>query len=155
MRLPIRAVAVTIRKNRVLLMHRINKGKEYWTFPGGGVEKGETVKEAVLRELKEETSITAEVRTLLYHLKYRHTDGSKSTQYFYRCSYLSGRPKLGNFNEKEQMSKENNFYKPAWIPIAKIPRLLLFPLEIRNWLIKDSKDNFRHIPRKAILSYNQ
>ena len=31
--------------------------KKYWTPPGGGVEKGETAKEAVVREVKEETNM--------------------------------------------------------------------------------------------------
>ena len=36
-----------------------------WTMPGGGVELDETVQEAVVREVHEETGIVAEVRGLL------------------------------------------------------------------------------------------
>ena len=31
--------------------------KKYWTFPGGGIEKGETYDEAVVREVKEESNM--------------------------------------------------------------------------------------------------
>lgn len=51
-----RACAIVIDEvNHILLMHRVNNGREYWVFPGGSIEVGETPEEAVLRELKEET----------------------------------------------------------------------------------------------------
>lgn len=53
----IRAAAIIIRNNKILLIHRRETGKEYWVFPGGGVKEGETTKDAAARELKEETSI--------------------------------------------------------------------------------------------------
>jgi 8-oxo-dGTP diphosphatase len=34
-----------------------SKEKGYWTSPGGGIEKGETIEEAVIREVKEETNM--------------------------------------------------------------------------------------------------
>lgn len=49
----IRAVAIIVNDGKVLLMHRINNGKEYHVFPGGGVENSETVEQAVLREVQE------------------------------------------------------------------------------------------------------
>ena len=33
------------------------KEKGYWTPPGGGIEKGETIKETVIREVGEETNM--------------------------------------------------------------------------------------------------
>jgi len=39
-----------------------------WHFPGGGVERGETILEAVIRELREEGNITAEEEPRLHGL---------------------------------------------------------------------------------------
>ena len=51
-------VAALIRwQNRVLLCRQEKPGKEYWLLPGGGVEGGETLHEALRRELGEELGL--------------------------------------------------------------------------------------------------
>ena len=51
-----------VRDGRVLLVRR---GKEpfkgHWSLPGGGVEPGETLREAVKREVREETGFEVDV----------------------------------------------------------------------------------------------
>lgn len=41
--------------DKLVLVYTERKG--YWTPPGGGVEKGESVEEAIIREVKEETNM--------------------------------------------------------------------------------------------------
>jgi ADP-ribose pyrophosphatase YjhB (NUDIX family) len=43
--------------DRVLLCRQEKPGKEYWLLPGGGVEGGETLQEALQRELGEELGL--------------------------------------------------------------------------------------------------
>ncbi len=57
---------VLIKGNKILLIKRKNepfKGK--WALPGGFVEYGEKVEEAVLREFEEEVGIKARIKKLL------------------------------------------------------------------------------------------
>lgn len=55
------AIAVVRRGDHVLLAQRSKGGYiGRWGFPGGHVERGETVIEAAMRELHEETGVTAE-----------------------------------------------------------------------------------------------
>ena len=135
-------------------MHRRSSGKEYWVFPGGGVEENETPEQAVLRELLEETSIETRIIRLLYH---HHITGdlNDSDQYFYLCEYLSGEPKLGSANELKETLAGTDFYEPLWISVTKLPELLLFPLEIRDWLIEDLKNDWPEKPRTATFKVSE
>ncbi len=57
---------VLIKGDKILLIRRRNepfKGK--WALPGGFVEYGETVEEAVLREFEEEVGLKAKIKKLL------------------------------------------------------------------------------------------
>jgi len=42
-------------KDKMVVVYADSKG--YWTPPGGGIEQGESVEEAVIREVKEETNM--------------------------------------------------------------------------------------------------
>jgi ADP-ribose pyrophosphatase YjhB (NUDIX family) len=53
----IRVSAVLGWRDRVLLCKQEKPGKEYWLLPGGGVNSGESLVEALRRELAEEVGI--------------------------------------------------------------------------------------------------
>lgn len=147
----IRAAGIIIHNGNILLMYRLNKGKEYYVFPGGAVKIGESIEQAVKREVREETSCKIAVEKLLYHLIYNDIDNE---QFFYLCRYMAGRPKLGNANELAKMTRDgDNYYKPVWLKIKDLPNILLYPLEIRDWLMEDLKNNFEHTPKIATLNY--
>jgi ADP-ribose pyrophosphatase YjhB (NUDIX family) len=56
----IRVSALLAWRGRILLCRQEKPGKEYWLLPGGGVDSGETLVEALQRELAEETGIDYE-----------------------------------------------------------------------------------------------
>src|SRR6266705_1748748 len=50
-------------ERRILLGHR--RDIDWWNLPGGGMEAGETVDEALCREVREETGLEVEVERLV------------------------------------------------------------------------------------------
>jgi ADP-ribose pyrophosphatase YjhB (NUDIX family) len=60
-------VAAIIRNGKKLLLTKeiLESGREFWIFPGGGVNFGESLEEAVKREIKEELGMGIKVEKLL------------------------------------------------------------------------------------------
>ena len=91
---PLSVDPVIVKENRVLLVKkRFAPHKGYWALPGGFVEKGETLKEAVAREAREETGL--EVRPVnmigVYDDPKRDPRGVVSAAYL--CDVVSGEMK--------------------------------------------------------------
>ncbi len=70
------AVAVFIRPDRTFLLSSRPIGKPYagfWEFPGGKIEGGETVHDALVRELIEELNVTITHATPWFTFMMRYT----------------------------------------------------------------------------------
>jgi 8-oxo-dGTP diphosphatase len=156
-----RAAAIVFYNNSILLMYRKKNGKIYYVFPGGTIEKHESSQTAAIRELFEETSIIAEPIKLLYNLRITDIPTkdknilSYKDEFFFLCKYISGNPNLSEKSEEYQRSSHNNFYKPKWLPINQIKNILLYPLEIRDLLVQDLRDDFKSNETKIEINYSK
>ncbi len=92
--------AAIIRDGRVLVTRRARgPAFDIWTMPGGVVEAGETLTEALKREILEETQITIEPVALAGHREVvvRDTAGRVSRHFVIMCfasRWIAGEPKL-------------------------------------------------------------
>lgn len=68
----IRVVAAIIHKDGKIFATQRGYGayKDYWEFPGGKVEAGETPEEALIREIKEELATTIQPEQFLMEVEY-------------------------------------------------------------------------------------
>jgi 8-oxo-dGTP diphosphatase len=90
---PVLAASVgVVRDGRVLVASRTQPpGKALFSFPGGRVERGESLMEAALRELREEVDVVAEIAGFLTHVETIVPDESGGiAAHFVVCAF-SGR----------------------------------------------------------------
>jgi len=91
-----------VRDGSVLLIRRANPPLQgRWTIPGGRVEAGERLEDAVARELREETGVSVRVGDLLAVVDPIELDDRGGVRYHfvildYACHWLAGEPRAGS-----------------------------------------------------------
>lgn len=63
-----------------------------WEFPGGKVESGETPKEALVRELREELAIESTIGEEIARYRHDYPNGSSVVLLFYAVTGFKGEP---------------------------------------------------------------
>ncbi|MFQ6127351.1 MAG: NUDIX hydrolase [Thermoplasmata archaeon] len=94
---PILSVGAIIRKGgKILIVKRgVEPGKGKWSVPGGAVELGETVEDAVVREAFEESNLKVTPLRLVGYYDYIGVDSSSEIRFHYviiywLCDYSRG-----------------------------------------------------------------
>jgi 8-oxo-dGTP diphosphatase len=96
---PVIAVGAFVFKDGQVLLVRRGKmpGRGKWSIPGGAVELGETLRDAVAREVREETGVDIEVGPLALILEPVVRDENEKIQFHYvivdfSARWLAGEP---------------------------------------------------------------
>jgi 8-oxo-dGTP diphosphatase len=118
------AYAVILRHDRILLTRlapHVTR-EELWTLPGGGLDHGEDPRDAVLREIREETGLEAEVgetaRVYSAHLPATWREGRRVDAHALRIVYDGWvRP---DAPEPQVLEVGGSTIEAAWHPVAGV-----------------------------------
>lgn len=139
----IRAVALLIQNDSIAVMERYRGGRHYFTFPGGGVDEGEPVEQAVVREIEEELGIqirvTRQVATVWFN-------GNR--QEYFLVEQTSGTFGTGTGDEfTAGYDETHGTYHPMWMPIRELLANPVLPEEIALMVVKFHQNGW---PREVV-----
>lgn len=114
--------AVRDDSGRVLLIHKIDNG--YWALPGGAMDLGESVRDAAVREVEEETGVQVEITGLVgiytdpgHVMAYDDGEVRQEFSVCFHARYVSGEPREDGTETKAA----------RWVEPAEVPGLLIHP----------------------------
>lgn len=112
----IEVVAAVIRKGDHILATQRGYGdwKDWWEFPGGKMENGETPEEALVREIREELSADIAVEKLLKTIDYDYP-AFHLTMHCYMCSLAQDAMHL-NEHESARWLGRSDLRDVKWLP---------------------------------------
>ena len=120
-------------QGRVLVEDRKDASWKGISFPGGHVEPEESLTEAVIREIYEETGLTIKAPQLCGVKDWINDDGSRYVVFMYKTNQFEGEIKS---------SEEGEVF---WVPLAELPKMelaLSMELTLRVFLEEDRSEHF-------------
>ena len=107
--------AIIIQDGKLFATQRgYGEWKDWWEFPGGKIESGETQKDALKREIREELATEINVGKLLTTVEYDYPQ-FHLTMHCYLCSIVCGRLSLLEHEDARWLAKEH-LYSVKWLP---------------------------------------
>ncbi len=115
--------AVIIRDDKVLLVHQWDG----FDFPGGGIDPGEDMREALVREVREETGLEVLAGELVAcENAFYHTESGKnlhSILIYHTAEVVGGELSLSGLTEIEKGWTKD---LPEWIPLTDVEQIKFY-----------------------------
>lgn len=115
----IRVACIAVREDMILLVRHLKDGQSYWMLPGGGVDYGETLVEALVREVREETGVEVRpVRLALFNDTIAPEGGRHVVNLCFTADIVGGTLSKG---------VDARVVEAAWAPVDELDRLPFRP----------------------------
>jgi len=120
-----RAVAVMVQNRCLLVIHRQKLDRKYYVLPGGSVEEGESLEQACVREVQEETGLVVSIQEQIWT-----SVNNGRTEHYFLATVVRGELRLG-YPEAARQSPSNR-YMLQWINVQRLMQIDLQPAAARE-----------------------
>ena len=142
----IRAGIVLIQDGKVALIERHRAGLDYFVFPGGGVDEGESPEQAAIRETREELGIEIAIKQKIAEIQI----GPRSRQVYYLVEQTGGEFGTGTgeeYTDSNPNDPDEGVYIPIWMPIEKLSEYQnIYPDSVANQVIRSVREGWLDQP---------
>lgn len=136
-----RAGIVLIEDNKVALIERHRAGLDYFVFPGGGVDEGESPEQAAVREAMEELGVEVVIRQKVAEIQIE-----TSRQIYFLVERVAGEFGTGRgeeFTDSDPSDPSEGIYVPIWMPIEELSqREKVYPVQLVEIVIKSIREGW-------------
>lgn len=137
----IRPAAIIIENNKLLLVKSLYGSETFYLLPGGGIELGETIEEALVRETLEETGKKIKLVKPVYLNEYiNKKDKSQRVVNIFFVSKIIGQ------DNRKITDDEGKIKSVDWIDLNDLEKINLKPDFLKTHLKEDLKNDFKNSP---------
>ena len=103
----------------VLISHHNQKGKLIWCLPKGSVEKGESLQETAIREVREETGIVGRILEKIGQIQYWFYSKEEETKIFKTVHFF-----LLEFLQGNESDHDSEVDEARWVALSEANGML-------------------------------
>ena len=141
-----RAGIILIEDNKIALIERHRAGLDYFVFPGGGVDEGESPEQGAVREAMEELGVQVAIKQKVADFHF----GRSSKHFYFLVDRVSGEFGTGTgeeFTDADPDHPQEGIYIPIWMPVDELAQHQnIYPSDLTKLVIQSVREGWAKEP---------